>query len=189
MNVDKREIRRQVLALRGNLSDTERERARVLLTERILGHQWFYRSDTLLGFAGCGSEIDTEEILREALRLGKKVYLPRVTDEAECRMEFLRVESVEELEAGYRGIPEPDAGAEAYEYLAGETDRVLMLMPGVAFDVCRNRIGYGKGFYDRYLADKPDLQLKTIAVGFRCQMIEDIPCGEYDIKPYQVICV
>lgn len=190
MYVDKREIRRQVLALRGNLCDTERERAKVLLTERILGHQWFYRSDTLLGFASCGSEIDTGEILKEALHLGKKVYLPKVTDEAERSMVFLRIETVEKLESGYRGIPEPDAGAEAYEYLAGDTERVLMLMPGVAFDGRRNRIGYGRGFYDRYLADKPDLQLKTIAVGFRCQMIEEeIPCGEHDIKPYQVICV
>lgn len=188
--MDKSEIRRQILKLRGDLSGAERERARVLLTERILGHQWFYRSDILLGFAGCGSEIDTEEILEEALRLGKKVYLPKVTDEAECRMAFLKIDSLKDLKPGYRGIPEPDAGARAYEYPAEDTDHVLMLMPGVAFDSFRNRIGYGRGFYDRYLADKPDLQLKTIAVGFRCQMTgEEIPCGEYDIKPCQVICV
>lgn len=188
--MDKHEIRKQVLTLRENLSSTERERARVLLTERILGHQWFYRSDILLGFAGCGSEIDTEEILKEALRLGKKVYLPKVTDEAEGRMVFLKIDSLRDLQTGYRGIPEPDAGAEAYEYSAGETERVLMLVPGVAFDSHRNRIGYGRGFYDRYLADKPDLQLKTIAAGFRCQMIEEeIICGEHDIRPCQVICV
>lgn len=189
-DMDKAEIRRRALALRGNLSDAERERARVLLTERILGHQWFYRSNTLLGFASCGSEIDTGEILREALRLGKKVYLPRVTGEkVHPEMVFLRIGSMEELQPGYRGIPEPREGAEVYEYLKEDTEHVLMLMPGVAFDGCRNRIGYGKGFYDRYLADKPDLQLKTIAVGFRCQMTEEIPCGEHDIKPCQVICV
>lgn len=188
--MDKREIRRQVLALRGNLSDTERERARVLLTERILGHQWFYRSDILLGFAGCGSEIDTEDILREALRQGKKVYLPRVMDEKEGRMAFLRIDFWENIKPGYRGIPEPDAEAEIYEYYKEDTEQVLMLMPGVAFDGCRNRIGYGRGFYDRFLADKPDLQFRTIAVGFRCQMIEEeISCREYDIKPCQVICV
>lgn len=190
ISMDKAEIRRRTLALRESLSGDERERARVLLTERILGHQWFYRSDILLGFASCGSEIDTGEILREALRLGKKVYLPRVTGgETSSEMVFLRIGSMEELQPGYRGIPEPDSGAEAYEYTDGDAEHVLMLMPGVAFDGCRNRIGYGKGFYDRYLADKPDLQLKTIAVGFRCQMTEEIPCGEHDIRPYQVICV
>jgi len=62
-----------------------------------------------------------------------------------------------------------------------------MLMPGVAFDGMRNRIGYGKGFYDRYLFDKPALQLRTIAIGFKCQKVEAIPANDNDIKPYQVI--
>ena len=77
LKTDKAEIRRRVMALREALSGAERERAKILLTERILGHQWFYRSDTLLGFASYGSEIDTSEILKEALRLGKRVYLRR----------------------------------------------------------------------------------------------------------------
>ncbi len=197
--MDKFEIRRRALAFRDNLSGAERERARVLLTERILGHQWFYGSDTLLGFASYGSEIDTGEILREALRRGKKVYLPKVEDcraaagrtgAADKEMVFLRINALEELQTGYRGIPEPDRGAEAYVYRAETVSHVLMLMPGVAFDRYRNRIGYGKGFYDRFLADKKDLQNRTIAVGFKCQLVEEeIVCGEYDIKPYQVLCI
>lgn len=202
----KKEIRRKILALRDNLSDAERARAKVLLTERILGHQWFYRSNTLLGFASYGSEIDTSEILQEALRLGKKVYLPKIVTRTatDCEegnndcleMVFLRVRSLAELQPGYRGIPEPDAcgvlgeGAEMFEYQPNNNDCILMLMPGVAFDGYRNRIGYGKGFYDRFLADKPGLQNRTIAIGFSCQMTEEeIVCGEYDIKPYQVLCV
>jgi len=197
--MDKFEIRRRVLALRDNLSDAERKRGSVLLTERILGHQWFYGSDTLLGFASYGSEIDTGEILREALRRGKKVYLPKVgvcrtaadrEGTADKKMVFLRINDLEELQTGYRGIPEPDRGAEAYVYRAETAGHVLMLMPGVAFDRYRNRIGYGKGFYDRFLADKKDLQNRTIAVGFKCQLVEEeIVCGEYDIKPYQVLCI
>ena len=60
-------------------------------------------------------------------------------------------------------------------------------MPGVAFDKQRNRIGYGKGFYDRYLADKEKLQLRTIAIGFQCQLVEAALSDRNDIKPYQVI--
>lgn len=187
---DKAEIRQQVMARRGALSSAERERGKILLTERILGHQWFYRSDTLLGFASYGSEIDTSEILREALRLGKKVYLPKVTEKPESReMTFLLIHSLSELQSGYRGIPEPEPGAESYEYREHEAEQALMLMPGAVFDRCRNRIGYGAGFYDRYLADKPALQLRTIAVGFQCQLLEEIPFDEHDIRPYQVICV
>ena len=204
--MEKKEIRRKILALRDSLSDAERARAKVLLTERILGHQWFYRSDVLLGFASYGSEIDTSEILQEALQQGKKVYLPKIVarpviegegkDNSCLEMVFLRVHSLAELHPGYRGIPEPEAcgalgeNAETFEYQSENNDCTLMLMPGVAFDGCRNRIGYGKGFYDRFLANKPGLQNRTIAVGFSCQMVEEeIVCGEHDIKPYQVLYV
>ena len=188
--MNKGDIRRKALALREALSDEERERARVLLTERILGHQWFYRAGILLGYASYGSEINTGEILSEALRLGKEVYLPRVISSgAQPEMVFMQIHSMQELIPGYKGIPEPPEDGKIYEYSPGNTERVLMLMPGVAFDGMRNRIGYGKGFYDRYLADKPDLQMKTIGAGFLCQMVERIPGGEHDIKPYQVICV
>jgi 5-formyltetrahydrofolate cyclo-ligase len=62
-----------------------------------------------------------------------------------------------------------------------------MIMPGVAFDPERNRIGYGKGFYDRYLQDKP--ALRTIAIGYDCQMVAEIQTEETDVKPMQVICL
>ena len=52
----------------------------------------------------------------------------------------------------------------------------------------RNRVGYGRGFYDRYLSDKEELQFRTLAVGFRCQMTEEIPVEEKDIRPCQVLC-
>lgn len=235
LSARKKEIRREMLRRREALTEAQRREAAVLLTERILGHQWFYRSDILLGFAAYGSEISTEEILREALRQGKRVYLPKVLTQEERqaalsetvrsqeeqtilpatardrgerqavsreitahredqlrkirRMEFYRINSLADLQSGYRGIPEPPWNGERYVFGAGEEDRVLMLMPGVAFDPYRNRLGYGGGFYDRYLADKEELRLRTIGAGFRCQMTELLPAEESDIKPYQVICV
>ncbi len=191
----KRELRRRVLACRGGLRPKERERGAVLLAERILGHQWYYTSKKLLAFVGYGSEIDTCEILREALRQGKQVYLPRVLEPAGDsgsllpEMAFFRISSLQELIPGYRGIPEPPDTGELYVYLEEEAAETLMLMPGVAFDVLRNRLGYGKGFYDRYLQDKPKLCLRTIGAGFLCQLVEQVPQEEGDIRPYQVICV
>ena len=61
--MEKREIRREVLSGRDALSEAERMRGSLLLTERILGHQWFYRSEIILGFVNYGSEISTREIL------------------------------------------------------------------------------------------------------------------------------
>ena len=196
--MNKQQIRKQVLTLRDNLSPEERQRGAVLLTERICGHQWFYRSDIILAFASYKSEIDTTQIIEEALRLGKKVYVPRVelVDDGQACSEaphqilvFYRIKSMDELVAGYKGIPEPSTEAERYAYDPEEAERTLVLMPGAVFDKMRNRIGYGKGFYDRFLADKEELQIRTIGVGFACQMVEELPVEAWDIKPYQVICV
>ncbi|MCM1091115.1 MAG: 5-formyltetrahydrofolate cyclo-ligase [Butyrivibrio sp.] len=182
----KKLLRKRILQTRDAIGRQERERAQVLLTERILGHQWFYMSDVVLGFACYGSEINIDEILQEALRKGKKLYLPKVEGE---EMFFYRVDDLSKLSVGYKGIMEPEGDTERYVYAPTEHRRELMLMPGVAFDPFRNRMGYGKGFYDCFLSDKPQLQLCTIAVGFACQMVEQVPCGERDIRPYQVICV
>lgn len=182
--MDKAAIRRQVLEKRNALSDTDREKASILLTERILGHQWYYMSDSILGFASYGSEIGTDTLLEEALHSGKKVYLPKVVGD---QMLFYRVFTLDSLMEGYKGIKEPPGNTEVYEYCEKTASHTLMLMPGVAFDKQRNRIGYGKGFYDRYLADKEKLQLRTIAIGFQCQLVEAALSDRNDIKPYQVI--
>ena len=184
--VDKKTLRRSVLQLREALSDEEQKRAAFLIAERILGHQWYYLSDVVLGFAGYGSEINTDEILEETLRSGKALYLPKVEGD---EMNFYRVHNLSELQVGYKGIREPKGDSERYVYNADMSVRTFMLMPGVAFDMFRNRMGYGKGFYDRFLADKPELQLRTIGIGHKCQMVEEVPCDEHDVKPYQVICV
>lgn len=184
--INKAQIRKEVLAARNNLSLTERERAASFLTKHICAHSWFTMSDTLLAFVSYGSEIDTTEIIKEALKLGKKVYVPKVEGED---MVFYRIGDLSELAEGYKGIPEPTGATERYEYQPEQAEKVLVLMPGAVFDKNRNRIGYGKGFYDRFLSDKQELQIRTIGVGFLCQLVEFLPAQEWDIKPCQVICV
>lgn len=205
VEINKKVLRKQVLVRRDALSAEERERAKFLITERICGHQWFYLSDTILGFVNYGSEIATTDILAEAFAAGKKVYLPKVVEapantseergsdgadfKKESVMEFYRVTSLDELQEGYKGIREPKGDTEVFVYEPEHADNVLMLMPGAVFDKQRNRIGYGKGFYDRYLSEKEELKLRTIAIGYQCQMVEELPAEEWDIRPYQVICV
>lgn len=183
------DIRRRILQERDSLGAEARKTGDTLLTERILGHQWFYRSEYLLCYANYGSEISTMDIMREALKAGKKVYVPKVLGDREPKMDFFRIEALEDLAAGYKGIPEPPGITEIYAYSPERAEQSFMLMPGVAFDSFRNRIGYGKGFYDRFLADKEQLQLRTIAVGYRCQLLDELPAGRMDIRPYQIICV
>jgi len=186
MTETKRELRKRIIAQRDLLSDDERKSSQILLKEHVLSHQWFREAKELLVFVSYGSEIDTGEIISEAHRLQKKIYVPKIDGDV---MEFYRIMPGEELKEGYKGILEPDllVAHEKFVFLKEKTDNSLMIMPGVAFDAKRNRIGYGKGFYDKYLADKPEL--RTIAVGFDMQIVPEIEAEETDIRPMQVICV
>lgn len=190
----KKKLRKDLLALRDALSPEAQKRAEVLITERILGHQWYYLSDTILAFVSYGSEISTWEILRETLAKGKELYVPKIVkvpceETVKEEMAFYRIRSLEELKEGYRGIPEPEVTTEVYAYDAEKAGKTLLLMPGVGFDPYRNRMGYGKGFYDRFLSDKEKLWTRSIAIGHSCQMTEEIPSNEWDVKPYQVILI
>jgi 5-formyltetrahydrofolate cyclo-ligase len=196
----KSQIRRDILALRDGMPREERERASLALADRIIGHQWFYKADKILCFVSFGSEIETREIMEEAFRLGKKVYVPRVEPQETLEgikgalsadleiLNFYRITSREELEPGYRKILEPSGNTEKYEFDPSEKD-ILLLMPGVAFDSAGRRLGYGKGFYDRFLYGKEELRLRSIAIGFTCQITENIPEDAKDIKPYQIITI
>ncbi len=186
MGETKSEIRSRILSVRNALTEEEREYAAILLREKITGHPWYFLSDTLLAYADYGSELRTGKLIWEALSAGKRVFLPRVEGE---NMAFYRIGDLSELARGYKGIPEPAGDTEPYSGGEDRAEGTLLLMPGVAFDRNRNRIGYGKGFYDRYLAENPALRQRSIAVGYRCQMLEELPREETDIRPKQVICV
>ena len=194
--VEKRSIRRRMLKIRDALTGEEQRRASCLITERLLGHQWFYLCESLLCYVSYGSELSTHELLYEALRLGKAVYVPKVM--AERRMDFFRIRSLEELQPGYHGIPEPTKSGETYDKKTTAAERArqrdrgpaLMLMPGVAYDPYGNRLGYGGGYYDRYLAAHPEFITCSIAIGHSCQRTEEkLPVEATDCRPYQIILV
>lgn len=180
----KRFFRQAVLKKRDALSPAEQERARILITERLLGHQWYYNSDIILCYMSYGSELCTHELIEESLKKGKRVYLPRVEGKD---MVFYRIHSLEELVPGFHGIAEPKGDTERYVYSQEQAGHTLIIMPGVAFDPYRNRMGYGGGYYDRFLRDKQGLWIRSIAICHKCQMLPEIPWEPHDIKPYQVI--
>ncbi len=185
--MSKKEIRKEILRARDGLSEEERKRGAFLITERLLGHQWYYGSHKILAYAAFGSELNLDMLIEESIKNGKEVYLPRIEGE---EMYFYLVKDLDDLVSGYRGIREPELNASLrYQYDEEEAESTLLIMPGVAFDIYRNRLGYGKGFYDRFLADKPVLQLRSIAVAHKVQLLEEIPHEETDIRPYQVLTV
>ena len=131
----------------------------------------FKAAGTVFCYASYGSELPTEEILALCRREGKRVALPRVLDRT--AMKFYAAEGVA---PGYRGIPEPAAGE---ELLPQKGD--LMLLPGLGFSRKGERLGYGGGYYDRYLASLEILPL-LCGVCYSCQVVEALPVEEHDMR-------
>lgn len=182
----KADIRQRILGRRNALSPVEKKQAEEKITETLLNLEVYRQTAVVLGFVGYGSEPDTFPFLECAVRDGKKVYCP--VSKQDGTMEFYRYTKKNDLSEGYKNIPEPSEKSEKFEkkILGNEKSfHTFMLMPGVAFDMSRHRIGYGKGFYDRYLADyRPDY---IAAVCFECQIVEAIPAETFDVMPDLVV--
>lgn len=181
----KNRIRQEVLKRRNAMTLEERDRSDESILEQLLDLKAFEACTDILLYASYGSEADTVRLTEYLLPMpGKKIYMPKVTGQEE--MEFYEIRSLSDLRKGYKGIPEPEGKSSRYEYREGSEP--LMIMPGVAFDRDRNRIGYGKGFYDRYLAKFPQLLEKTIAICHACQLVaESIPAENTDRKPQRIV--
>lgn len=184
----KKQIRKRILEKRDALSEAQRKKENDLIYDLVMGSSAYKQADGLLVFASFGSEADTFRIAGEALCEGKILYYPLVTGD---EMEFYRVDEISALKPGFRGILEPEASDET-KYIPRSDQNILMLMPGVVFDRKGGRIGYGGGFYDKYLEkllNNPKLHVTTIAIAFSCQILDEghIPQEEHDISPDYVI--
>lgn len=121
-------------------------------------------------------EVGTDAIIEELLAQGKRVYLPRVEGDA---IRFYRIRSLSGLILSAFGIREP----QPIEPIDAKEAEVIVC-PGLAFDKAGNRLGYGGGYYDRYLKDCP---AKRIGICFKEQLVEAIPCKENDVPMDAVI--
>lgn len=180
------------------------------IRERILAHPAYREAQAILAYASYRSEADTTALIRQALADGKAVFAPKVFGE---EMEFWQIASPGDLRSGYQGIPEPVERISFPEWMrhieddgeqAGSQDQgkirypVMMWMPGAVFDRERHRIGYGKGFYDRYLhrlyardresfREKNRMVLTTAALAYDFQVVDKLPWEAHDVKPDMVI--
>ncbi|MCR5417925.1 MAG: 5-formyltetrahydrofolate cyclo-ligase [Lachnospiraceae bacterium] len=175
----KRTLRRKVLSLRDAMSDELRKSDSALLCSKIQLLTAYGEADKVLLYASYGSETDTTSLILDALKSGKEVYLPRVEGE---KMQFYRIEDPADLMEGYKGIREPAPREESKLMLTN--CKSFLLVPGVAFDEEGARIGYGKGFYDRFLKSIEGIEMPMAAMLFSCQLVDTglIPMEETDRK-------
>lgn len=173
----KEDIRKYVRKKRRALTSEEWRKGTDEIALKILSHPWFHETEDIYCYIDFDGEPGTRRIIEEAWRLGKRVWVPKVFGD---RMDFWKIASYEELSPGAFSILEPAGTSEKASGGDG-----LMIVPGVAFDRKRNRIGYGRGYYDRYLSTHSGL--RTIAVAFECQIVEEIEREETDIVPMVLV--
>ena len=179
--MDKDVIRRESLSKRDLLLDLEKEEKSRQIFERLIELPCYQQAENILVYASIKSEVITGDIILDALSYGKKVFCPKVTDKDRSLMEFIRILSPDDLEKGYFNVPEPLFDQDSEVYKGEDSGRTLMIMPGAAFDLSGNRVGYGAGFYDRYLNEHKDIK-NTLAISYDCQIYDVIDCDECDVK-------
>ena len=181
---EKRKLRRQILALRDAMPIEEREEKSGQILEKLISMPLYKEADTILIYVNYQSEVNTTDLVNRNLTDGKRVFAPKVSGET---MEFYQITGMGDLQAGYKGIREPVS-----EWLfdaESDTGHTLMLMPGAVFDEKCRRIGYGKGFYDRYLKhiSETGISVHTLALCFECQVLSEIPAEKHDVRPQMVL--
>lgn len=176
----KRSLRQRMLAQRVALSEEEWRRSSLLAQENLLSLEEYARAECIALYAAARNETDTTEILEAAFRAGKRVLYPAVCGE---HMVFRQVEGLASLEEGCFGILEPCPTG--VDHNADEAD--LIVVPGVAFDLSGHRIGYGKGFYDRFLRH-PGRKAHLVGLCHDFQIIDgEIPAEEHDIRMETIV--
>jgi len=184
MNIDdKKAFRKAMLAKRDAIPYENRIEADRARDARIRNWDVYKEAELLLFYVSYRSEADTRLLMKEALEAGRNVAVPKVVG---TDMVFYRITEVTQLVEGYKGILEPDT--EKAELLIGATDEqmsrnvlpkhTILFVPGCAFDEKGGRMGYGGGFYDRFMEKYPDVL--RVALAYEEQLTEKVPREAHD---------
>ena len=169
--MNKIELRSQIRQLKRAMTEAQIEEKSRILGSLFAQSQLYRQADTIYGYLPYNQEVRTIPMLQQALLDGKRVAAPKVYGD---EMRFIYLTDLTAVETGYAGIPEPIADGPV-----ADDPAALVLMPGLAFDPAGHRIGYGGGFYDKFLQQEPDHP--TLALCYDFQMLPVLETEEHDI--------
>ena len=176
----KNELRAVYRRLRTNCpKDVKRELDRKL-TEKFLSLDEYKKCRTLFAFVSTPIEVDTSKIIETALKDGKRIAVPKCIDKTGL-MDFYFIDSTDCLKKGAFSIMEPDE--EICEKVTDFSDG-LCLVPGLCFDYQGYRLGFGKGYYDRFLESE---NIYTVGICYDEMLSESLPSEKHDVKIKKVI--
>lgn len=168
--MDKAALRKEIREKKRAMTLEQINDASEKLMELFLTSSLYRQARAIYGYLPYNQEVRTVPILQQALRDGKRVAVPKVYGE---EMKFIWMDDLSQVSDGYAGIPEPIA-----DEPVADDPTALVLMPGLAFDPQGHRIGYGGGFYDKFLAVEPNHP--TLALCYAFQMKDQLETEEFD---------
>ena len=175
----KMRLREQYRAVREQMDPAEREQADCQICETVRG-LWQYRaSRQLLVYVSTPIEVDTHRLIVQALADGKRVAVPRCIPGTR-NMEFYYIDSMDDLEPGSFGVLEPREDAAR---LVKDYHHAMCIIPAFSYDYTGYRLGYGKGYYDRFLAG---FEGYMIGICYSACVRRSLPHGRFD-RPAQLL--
>ncbi|WP_235840743.1 5-formyltetrahydrofolate cyclo-ligase [Clostridium tertium] len=178
---EKKVLRNKILEIRDSLNNNEKELMDNKIFNELINTDLYKRSINIFIYISFSNEINTRNIIEKAFKDKKNVFIPKVYKD-EKSMKAIKLNSIDELKKNSMGILEP---IDDSNYIEKENID-LIVVPGVVFDKECNRIGYGGGYYDRYLKDIKSKENK-IALAYDLQIVDKIESEVHDIKVDYII--
>ncbi len=178
----KSRVRKKYLKLRNELNAADVLDKSMVICSRIINSSFYRETDHFFVYAALGNEVDLTSFVRQAWKDGKTVCFPKVFGED---MEFFKVTGFEQLEEGSFHVLEPKTGCEPFSLQANhDAGRILILTPGIAFSESGARIGYGRGFYDRYFhrMEQAGYEFIPAGIAYRFQITNEFEAEAFDYR-------
>ncbi len=169
----KKKLRAEARQMRRGMSPEGKQTLDRKIKNRLL-NMWAIRQvDTVLCYVSTDIEVDTREFINALLQMGKRVAVPRCED-GKTEMNFYYINSLDCLSSGSFGVDEPDPQKCV---MVGKTEGSVCIVPAFMFDKSGYRLGYGKGYYDRYLSNYKG---STIGICYDENIVDELYHGKYD---------
>lgn len=184
--IDKKLIREKFKSIRTKLSREEVSAKSIRIQKLLFSLPEFRRAKTVCFYVAKGNEVQTERAIKDSIKLGKRVLVP-ITDKKTGKLALSELLNYDdELEPGAFGVLEPKP---ACRRIVPATEADLIIVPGVVFDLHGHRLGYGKGYYDRFLREISALKTDApfIGLAYEYQVLNEIPHGSDDISVHKIV--
>ncbi len=175
--IDKQKLREKIKLKLLDMTSIKRQLKDIRIYNKLIALKEFKDSKTIFTYVSWAEEVDTGKFINLALKEGKKVFVPKI-DLKKKQMDIYQIKSLKELKEGTYKILEPTGEK------SRKKDFDIIIIPGLAFDRKKNRLGRGGGYFDKFLKNAKGLK---VALCFKEQIVSAIPVQKHDIKMNMLI--